>query len=535
MLTLACGDDGAAPPGTTTDAAGTSTGAPTTGEPAPSTGAPDPTTGDADDSSTSTSSTGGPADTTGPVADDTTTARPDDSTGDTTGVVDTTGDVNDECDVPALLHAPPVTLKDGLTAVPIDILDASAVVTIDAMTKKAAAEATVQFQLGPDGGDPVFDLRQTILSATLDGVDVEPAQLAAHDLGGGPDAEMRVLAVDLPPCSEHTLVLHYDINTPDVPVAKGMQWDQTRVKWDAWNSDLYAARYLEQWFPANLIYDRFPFTLELELLNNPAKHLLATNGLSNSPEQNHWIVTWPDSSTALSMMFVLAASDRVETKTVMVDLPDNTKIALELWRDLTLPIQLAGFQTDMQGFLNEFVTTVGPYPHGDRFVAYAWDNPTRSMEYDGGTTTSPDAADHETFHSWWGRSIKPATQNDGWIDEAWDMHSVTIGFNETPLDFMADPVVLASTNPWNRVTPDDSYIVGEQVFAGIGAMVGTAKLQMAMHNFFAAHVGEFITTAQLERHLFCELDNEAGVRAAFRRFVYGLDGEPPPPPNDYCD
>lgn len=44
-----------------------------------------------------------------------------------------------------------------------------------------------------------------------------------------------------------------------------------------------------------------------------------------------------------------------------------------------------------------------------------------------------------------------------------------------------------------------------------------------------------ITTAQLERHLYCESGEIIEVRRAFHRFVYGFEGEPAAPPQDYCD
>ncbi len=498
-----------------------------------STTTPDPTTGDA--------STDPPDPTTSTQSNDTSTSEPTTatSTSDTldTSTGETTGDPDDDCGTAELIHAPPVIEVDGLTAVPIDIFKNSAFVTIDAATKKVTAVATLEFRLGPSGGDPLFDLRQPVLTAELDGQPIAPQLLAAHDLGGGPGAELRILAADLPPCSHHTLVLTYEIIKPNAPESRAIVWegDTTRLKWDSWNSDLWPGRYLESWFPANLIYDHFPFTLELTLSNSDFPHALATNGALDELAPHHWKISYPEHFTALSPMFVLVAEARVERSTVQLDLVDATSLTLELWRDKDVPNTLAEFQAILEPAINEFVTTVGPYPHGDRFVAYAWNEPTRSMEYDGATTTAPEYADHETFHSWWGRSLKPATQNDGWIDEAWDMHSVTIGFNETPIDMFAEPVMLAPKNPWIRITAEESYYVGEQVFAGIGAMVGTPALRAAMTEFYVNHEHDLVTTAQLEQHLFCVLNNEAGVRAVFHRFVHGYDGDPAPPPADYCD
>lgn len=513
------GDPGTGEPAATDDT-GTTTPVPTTGAPSTEpgdTGTTEPVA-DATTTTTDTSSTDGASDTADTTADE------------------TTGDPDDDCTAD-LAHAPPVAEVDGLTAVPIDIINSSAVVTIDAAGKKVTAAATLEFRLGPAGGDPLFDLRQPVLTAELDGQSIAPQQLAARDLGGGPGAELRVLAADLPPCSAHTLVLTYEIIKPNAPESRAIVWegDTTRLKWDSWNSDLWPGRYLESWFPANLIYDHFPFTLELTLANSDFPHALATNGALDELAPHHWKISYPEHYTALSPMFVLVAEARVERSTVQLDLVDATSLTLELWRDKDVPTTLPAFQALLEPAFDEFVTTVGPYPHGDRFVAYAWNDPGRSMEYAGATTTAPEYADHELFHSWWGRSLQPASQSDGWIDEAWDMHSVTVGFNETPIDMFADPVVLAPKNPWIRVTAEESYDVGEQVFAGIGAMVGTPALRAAMTEFYLDHANDLVTTAQLERHLFCVLNHEAGVRAVFHRFVHGHDGDPAPPPADYCE
>src|SRR5262245_2831864 len=80
---------------------------------------------------------------------------------------------------------------------------------------------------------------------------------------------------------------------------------------------------------------------------------------------------------------------------------------------------------EIQQYLVKNVTQIGPYSHGNRFTAYIWENQERSMEYDGAVTSNVAALEHEVFHSWYARGIKPASQNDGWIDEAWDNYNTT--------------------------------------------------------------------------------------------------------------
>ena len=53
----------------------------------------------------------------------------------------------------------------------------------------------------------------------------------------------------------------------------------------------------------------------------------------------------------------------------------------------------------------------------------SWRSSSRAAwSTDGGCTSPPGSLHHETFHSWWGRGIKPASQADGWWDEAWNVY-----------------------------------------------------------------------------------------------------------------
>ena len=78
----------------------------------------------------------------------------------------------------ALQFAPPPKTVDGFYAVPVRLASVTASFSIDAETKAASASAEMAFTLGPDAGYPVFDLRQGIATATLDGAAVAVAEIA---------------------------------------------------------------------------------------------------------------------------------------------------------------------------------------------------------------------------------------------------------------------------------------------------------------------------------------------------------------------
>ena len=527
LLTLAaCGDAGT---GAETDSDGSATsGEPSTGE-SPTTTPDEPTTGDSatDDSPTGDASTG----------DATTGSSGDPTTDSSTGTGGSTTGVNDEaCATPDLLAGPPVETVDGLVAVPIDITTVDAKVVIDAATKTALAEATMLFRTGSQDGHPIFDLRQEVVTATLDGTPVDPLELALHDFGLGLDFGLRILERELPACTDHTLVLTYAIEQPNAPESRAMVWQpgSTRVKWDLWSTDLYPGRYLEQWFPANLVHDKFAFGLDLELKASDFEHTLVSNGAVELIGASHWKVDYPPTFTALSPMLVLVANDRVVAQTQELALANDVKVTLDLYQDFDVGADLTAVTADITETMDEFIASTGAYAHGDRLTVYLWNEATRSMEYDGAATTRVDALAHELFHSWYGRGVKPASQNDGWIDEAWDVHSVDFGFNEAPLDFDAPPVELASPSPWNRITPTTAYFEGEQVFAGLAAMLGIPVLRALMADFYGMHVLEVVTTRDLERHIYCA-SSDPQVLATFHRFVYGEGGVAPAPPANFCD
>src|SRR5437870_6953719 len=101
--------------------------------------------------------------------------------------------------------APPVKTVDGLVAVPIDIQNITASLKFDGAASSGHGDATLDFVTGPQSGNPIFDLRQTIADVWLDGTPVNVAQVAQHDFGGGANAQMRIVESVLPPGTNHSL------------------------------------------------------------------------------------------------------------------------------------------------------------------------------------------------------------------------------------------------------------------------------------------------------------------------------------------
>jgi len=420
--------------------------------------------------------------------------------------------------------APPVRIVDGLTAVPIDIQQLDSHVVFDAATSQAQVEASMRFIMGNTDGNPVFDFRQDIQEAYLNDVSVPVDKLQHHDFGGGPNAELRILDTIVPANSENTLRLIYGLNQPQAPNSQPIGWDpnSTRLYWDLWFTDLLPARYLEMWFPSNLIYDQFKFNLEIEIINSEFEHVIIANGSVNNLAPNHWRVEFRERFTSLSPMLITAAADRIESRQGLMILPDTSmELRLDTFKLTSTLANLASVENDVRTYITNNVINIGPYVHGDRFTTFIWTG-VRSMEYEGGVTSNTGALEHEVFHSWFARGLRPATQNDSWLDEGWTVYNTGANrFALTPFDMSEPPVTLSSSNPFNRTTPSAAYSAGSRFFAGLADVLGLANLRSYMSSFFKENQGRLVTTRQLEAYLICR-SGIVEIADYFERFVYGF-------------
>ncbi|MCL4800839.1 MAG: hypothetical protein KJ025_14700 [Burkholderiales bacterium] len=428
--------------------------------------------------------------------------------------------------------APPPKTVDGLAAVPIDIQSVEALFVFDGAASAASADATITYTVGPAAGNPIFDLRQDITAAWLDGAPFPAAQLAHHGFGAGAFTDLRVIESVQSAGSVHTLRVQYPLATPDSQLGgsylPAIEWSAgPRLRFVFGLSDLNRARYAEAWLPANLIFDQFALMLEIQLVNTVAAHSVITNGVVTALGANHWRLEFPSRFTALSPLLELRASDTLELQTDTTVLPVSGRtVSLEAWKPVGSTVSLTGQLNTLKSLLADNENGYGHYLHGGRFVAFF--NGSGGMEYEGGTTTSAGALLHETFHSWYARGIKPAAQADGWWDEGFTTFHDDGADDALPFDFGAAPVLLCSRDPWQRNTPGNSYSDGARFWKGMAAMLGVAQLNTLMKDLYVAHQGNPVSTAMIEEFLLCKSGN-AQVVDAFHRFVYGLASPSPAP------
>ena len=150
--------------------------------------------------------------------------------------------------------APPPTAVDGLVAVPVDVSSLAAAVVLDGSTSTASVDATLSYTVGPHDGHPFFDLRQSVDQCWLDGVAIDPSEVAAHDVGAGAFGSVRVVAHHQLAGTAHTLRLTYALSTPQSELGgsypPALVWSAgPRVQWSWGMSDLYAGRYWRRGSP----------------------------------------------------------------------------------------------------------------------------------------------------------------------------------------------------------------------------------------------------------------------------------------------
>lgn len=429
--------------------------------------------------------------------------------------------------------APPPKTVDGLLAVPVDIQSIEAVFTFDGSAETASADATITYTVGPDAGNPIFDLRQEITQAWIDGVIFPVAQLAHHNFGAVPFTDLRVIEAVQAAGSVHTLRVQYDLALPNSQLGGSylpiLSWSAGPSLTFAFGlSDLNRARYAEAWLPANLIFDQYSIDLEISIINTMAAHSVITNAAVTALGANHWQLSFPERFSALSPLLEVRATSTLVEQTDTVVLPVSGKtVTIDALKLTSSSVNLTTQINNLKTFLEDNENDYGPYLHEERFVAFS--NGTGGMEYEGGTTTSVDALLHETFHSWFARGIKPASQADGWFDEGFTVFHDQGADDPIPFDFTDPPIILCSRDPWQRNTAGNAYVDGSNFWKGMASLIGVTDLNSFMASLYDSQKGNPLSTEIIEEFLLAN-SGEPQVVDAFHRFVYGL-ADPSPAPD----
>jgi hypothetical protein len=272
--------------------------------------------------------------------------------------------------------APPAKTVDGLLAVPIDISSIQASFVFDGAAQTAMADATITYEVGPAAGNPIFDLRQTITQAWLDGAVFPPAKLAHHAFGTGSFTDLRVVEAVQRAHSVHTLRVLYHLAVPNAQLGgsylPALDWQPgPRLRFVFGLSDLNRARYAEAWLPANLPFDQFGIELTVQVVNTMAAHEVITKGAITVLGTNHWSLSFPPRFSAMSPMLEIRAADTLGRQTGMTVLPvSGQSVTVEAWKSATSSLDLGPQITSVAAYLATNENNYGAYKHGNRFVVF---------------------------------------------------------------------------------------------------------------------------------------------------------------------
>lgn len=394
------------------------------------------------------------------------------------------------------LVPPSVALSATDLAVPIDVLALEAKVHLDLGTGTASVVATLTFRTSEEGGFPVFDLRQSVSSLTLDGEALPVDALERHDFALAPSGGVLVLRSALGPCSLHHLVLAYTLG----PARPYLRWEPDAVTWSIGLNDVVPGMLLERWFPAPLLHDTFAFHLSVDLAGPATDHLLLANApVSHHTPGSHWEVAFPDDTDVMSSFFYLAPRRDM----TLVEGP-GFLIAASRGLPTTIPFDL--LEPALVETLADFTRRFGPRPAPGLPFLVVFDLMTTSggMEYRNAAQLSVkdrDTLRHEVAHTWFGRSLSPARHLDGWVDETLATWTTTTNV----LDLVAlaargeAPGPRASLDPWLRATYDQRtedpwpYVIGPAVLDAIATGVGRDLLTATLEDWARDCRGHHIT------------------------------------------
>lgn len=426
--------------------------------------------------------------------------------------------------------APPDFKYKDSKAVFIDILQSHAVLKLDEKEKRAVIDAEFIF-LQTKVGNPIFDLVAPIESIEVDGKSFSKEELISLE---DPDrvSSYRMLNTKLTP-GRHKIRVHYQVKdfsggewTDDYTTKGNLLFkkkhteffmrftDRKRVDDNGHSNG--GRGYLERYFPANLQYDRFPFTLEIEKIGLSKPLKVVANG---KIEENESIVkiTYPSTYNAAAPFLHAYTDDKETIFTKFLGM--NGPIELMIYsddkkkaKDAVLPL----LET-----MKEAESNFGPYPHSS-FIAYLVES--GSMEYAGAARTSIESLAHEAFHSWVGRNVMPQNGNASWLDEA-ITHWRDNGYPRAKalIDYQKEEKTkLTGFSPYLRYTPAGSWQSGSTLMSYLDkAYELEGGLLPKLKKFTTENRGKLITTENFVQ--FLENESSVDINPYLNHFLYGTN------------
>ena len=373
---------------------------------------------------------------------------------------------------------PPDFAAHGKTAIFSEITRADATLIIDVAAKTATVKARMEIAIHqPKGGSPVLD----VVPATAKFVTVDHGQKVALRVVTSPDGKSTMRMVDAKLLQgKHTLDFdeyalkegRSDYNNTfieGIDFTKGFEFltDQ---------DDLPPRSFTERYFPSGFECDRYPFTVTVKILNATAAQkpdVIAYAKKEVSPDGRSFKISFPANYNTSSWFLHVIDRNTWAFATGEYKSIDGRTIPLSAHADTQTDADLA--IADMKVFLPELERDYGPYPHDSLLAAVGGANDPQ--EYTGAlqtdmraTRTTPQrrgSLGHEVLHQWFGRSARPLSGRDGWVDEGIAQWRDDGYPRSTSIKLAGKYVHLAVASPYQRNTPEESYHQGAEVVADL--------------------------------------------------------------------
>jgi hypothetical protein len=343
-------------------------------------------------------------------------------------------------------HAPKsFETKDGL-AIFTDFTEAEHSITYNPQTKKVTSRSKIIFESFEDGL-PLWDMIETPSQVILDGEEVKAQSIKS------PDKETSYkIALKTIPAGTHTLEIISPINS-------GINFTNEGVSSAFWFNDLDDRSFLEAYLPANLEFDQYPITFNLDF-QTLTKQKIYTNGFVTQIDDSKFKVLFPKTYTSSSLYFHTAPIGRYPEKRFNFQSMNGKNIPVTAYASSSMT-NLETVKKNTLANMEKLESMYGPFLHDTLTVFIAGSG---GMEYAGATMTSMSALNHELTHSYFARGgLMPANGNAGWLDEAitsWSDEGTTSRPNIGGVYSN-----MAGNSQYRRYTHGDAYTYGKSFMA----------------------------------------------------------------------
>lgn len=432
---------------------------------------------------------------------------------DSVGGTDQSGDSDSGFD---LSYAPPqFTNGAGQRVIFVQFIDASYELTFDAETREASVSSTIRFE-SESTGFPAIGLRQPVTSVELNG---EVIDLQDQDSPDG-EATFRILTKSVTPGRYELTIV--SVISESGPRGLPIQWrsNPNRLHCIFGMSDIRRdGGFLEAYLPSNYEYDHFGMTFSVRIVNSTVEHSVFTNGVATSPASDEWNIEFPSFYTTSCPWFHLGPANEYELLRSEFESSDGRIIPILVYTTSNLilgGLELERFRDLAGTVLADLESDFGPFPH-DSVTIFAIGMRQGGMEYAGATATHLGSLRHELDHSYFARSISPASGDAGWMDEA------IASWGDAGYPRSASPpsrtANMGKRSAYIRTTSSDAYTVGRDFIAHLDFVV---RDQGGMKQMLAGYVAQkrrsSVTSAEFQSLV--ESFHGASLEDLFKTYVY---------------